>query len=102
MGFSLQNNPKNLDLFYKMDIDFWDCLRRRPHLNAEFNETDLDIWGHSRDKSIQYLQGQINTVLTSTNQYSTYKNKSIQYLQAQINTVLTSTNQYSTYKHESI
>ena len=24
--FSFQNNPKNLDLSYKMDLDLWDCL----------------------------------------------------------------------------
>ena len=26
--FSFQNNPKNLDPSYKMDLDFWDCLGR--------------------------------------------------------------------------
>ena len=26
--FSFQNNPKNLDLCYKMDLDLWDCLGR--------------------------------------------------------------------------
>ena len=26
--FSFQNNPKNLDLSYKMDLDIWDCLGR--------------------------------------------------------------------------
>ena len=26
--FSFQNNPKNLDPFYKMDLDLWDCLGR--------------------------------------------------------------------------
>ena len=26
--FSFQNNPKNLDLSYMMDLDFWDCLGR--------------------------------------------------------------------------
>ena len=24
--FSFQNNPKNLDLSYKTDLDIWDCL----------------------------------------------------------------------------
>ena len=24
--FSFQNNPKNLDLSYKTDLDLWDCL----------------------------------------------------------------------------
>ena len=26
--FSFQNNPKDLDLSYKMDLDLWDCLGR--------------------------------------------------------------------------
>ena len=26
--FSFQNNPKNLDLSYKTDLDSWDCLGR--------------------------------------------------------------------------
>ena len=26
--FSFQNNPKNLDLSYKMDLDLWDCVGR--------------------------------------------------------------------------
>ena len=25
---SFQNNPKNLDPSYKMDLDLWDCLGR--------------------------------------------------------------------------
>ena len=26
--FSFQNNPENLDPFYKMDLGLWDCLGR--------------------------------------------------------------------------
>ena len=26
--FSFQNSAKDLDLFYKMDLAFWDCLER--------------------------------------------------------------------------
>ena len=26
--FSFQNNPKDLDLSYKTDLDLWDCLGR--------------------------------------------------------------------------
>ena len=26
--FPFQNNPKNLDLSYKTDLDLWDCLGR--------------------------------------------------------------------------
>ena len=25
-GFSFENNPKDLDLSYKTDLDLWDCL----------------------------------------------------------------------------
>ena len=28
MFFSFQNNPKNLDLSYKINLDLWDCLGR--------------------------------------------------------------------------
>ena len=27
-SFSFQNNPKDLDPSYKMDLDLWDCLGR--------------------------------------------------------------------------
>ena len=30
--FSFQNNPKNLDPSYKMDLDLWDCLGRVKHV----------------------------------------------------------------------
>ena len=36
--FSLQNNPKNLDPSYKVDLDLWDCLVK---LIAKFYGTDL-------------------------------------------------------------
>ena len=26
MGFPFKNNPKNLDLSFKTDLDFWDCF----------------------------------------------------------------------------
>ena len=43
-GFPFQNNPKNLDPSYKMDVDFWDCfLKGQNHLIAEFHKTDLVI-----------------------------------------------------------
>ena len=35
----VQNNPKNLNLSYKMDADFWDCL-------AKFHRTYLVICIH--------------------------------------------------------
>ena len=32
----LQSHHKNLDLSYKMDLDLWDGLRRKTHLEAEY------------------------------------------------------------------
>ena len=29
---SFQNNPKNLDPSYKMDLDLWDCLEMVKHV----------------------------------------------------------------------
>ena len=29
VAFLFQNNPKNLDLSYKTDLDFWDCCGRK-------------------------------------------------------------------------
>ena len=35
--FSFQNNPKNLDLSYKTDLDLWDCLGMvKPVLQQNF------------------------------------------------------------------
>ena len=35
----IQNNKKNLDPFYTLDLDFWDCFRREKlHLLAEFGK----------------------------------------------------------------
>ena len=57
--FSFQNNPKNLDLSYKMDLDLldlWDCLGRIK-LIAKFHRTDLVIFGYSRGgKTPSYSQ----------------------------------------------
>ena len=42
--FSFQNNPKNLDLSYKTDLDIWDCLERViPHIIVKLHRTDLVI-----------------------------------------------------------
>ena len=46
--FSFQNNPKNLDLSYKMALDLCDCLGR-VKLIAKFHRTDLVICSHSRE-----------------------------------------------------
>ena len=46
--FSFLNNPKDLDLSYKTDLDLWDCLGRTK-LIAKFYETDLVICSHYRE-----------------------------------------------------
>ena len=52
--FSFQNNPKNLDLSYKTDLDFWDCLEGT-HLIAEFHKNDLGTWGHSWEGKLHFV-----------------------------------------------
>ena len=38
--FPFQNNPKNLDPSYKMDLEFWDCFgRTKTHLITEIHKT---------------------------------------------------------------
>ena len=47
--FSFQNNPRNLDPSYKMDLDLWDCLGRvKLILQQNFSELIL-ICSHSRE-----------------------------------------------------
>ena len=42
--FSFQNNPKDLDPSYKMDLDLWDCLGMgKIGIIARFQRTDLVI-----------------------------------------------------------
>ena len=40
-GFFFHNNPKNLDLFYKTDLEFGLFWKGKPHLIAEFHNTNL-------------------------------------------------------------
>ena len=58
--FPLPNNPKNLDLSFKTDLDLWDCLGR-VKLTAKFHKTDLVICSHSREGEIPSYS-QINRV----------------------------------------
>ena len=63
--FPFQNNPKYLDLSYKMDLDLWDCLGKKKQLCiiTKFYNTDLVtcIWSHSRErKTLSYSW--VNTV----------------------------------------
>ena len=38
--FSFQNNPRNLDPSYKMDLDLWDCFRKgKTRIIAKFHMT---------------------------------------------------------------
>ena len=48
--FFFQNNPKNLDPSYKMDLDLWDLIRKgKTRIIAKFHRTDLVICSHSRE-----------------------------------------------------
>ena len=61
--FSFQNNPKNLDPSYKMDLDLWRLFRKgKTHIIAKFQRTYLVICSHSREgKTLCYSR--INTVI---------------------------------------
>ena len=51
-SFFFQNDPRNLDPSYKMDLDLQDCLGRIKlvHcISAKFHRTDLAICSHSRE-----------------------------------------------------
>ena len=48
--FFFQNNPKNLDPSYKMDLDIWDLIRKgKTRIIAKFHRTDLVICSHSKE-----------------------------------------------------
>ena len=49
--FSFQNNPKNLDPSYKMDLDLLGLFRKgKTCILAKFHRTDLVICSHSRER----------------------------------------------------
>ena len=49
--FAFQNNPKNLDPSYKMDLDHWDCLQRiKIRIIPKLHRTDLVTCSHSRER----------------------------------------------------
>ena len=52
--FPFQNNPQNLGLSYKMDLDFWDCFGRIKHI-AKFCKPDLVFCSHSREENLVLL-----------------------------------------------
>ena len=62
--FSFQNNTKDLDPSYKLNLDLWDCLGRVDCLEkgkigiiAKFHRTDLVICSDSREgKTLSYSQ----------------------------------------------
>ena len=63
--FSFQNNPKNLDPSYKMDLNHWDCLGRVKLILTKCQRTDLVICSNSREgKTLSYNRR--NTVLNQT------------------------------------
>ena len=60
-GFSSQNSTRNSDPLHKMKPDLWDCFGRDKRwilifgivLEANFDKTDLDIQGSSRQGNAQ-------------------------------------------------
>ena len=44
---TVQNNTKNLDLSYKTDLEFLDCLEGKTVLEQKFHKSSLDIQCHS-------------------------------------------------------
>ena len=64
--FSFQNNPKNLDMSSKTDLDLCNCLGRiKLHITAKFHGTDLFNCDHSRDGKTP-VSYPINTVIKSS------------------------------------
>ena len=51
--FFLQNNPKNLDLSYKTDLDLWDCLGKVKNVLQQnfIGLDDLVIYSHPSYKT---------------------------------------------------
>ena len=44
-SFTFQNNPKDLDLSYKTDLDLWDCFERENPKDLDPScKMDLDLW----------------------------------------------------------
>ena len=55
-SFSFQNNPKNLDPSYKMDLDLWDCFGGvKTHIIAKFQRMDLVICSHSKEEKTHLI-----------------------------------------------
>ena len=61
-SFSFQNNPKNLDPSYKIDLDVLGLFRKgNTHIIAKFRSTHLVICSHLRGRKIPSYN-QIHTV----------------------------------------
>ena len=58
---SFQNNPKNLDPSYKMDLPLGLIRKGKTCITAKFHRTDLVICSHSREGKTP-PNNQINTV----------------------------------------
>ena len=59
---SSPKQPKNLDLSYKTDLDFWDCFGGEKTSYSSISMTDLHIQGHfMEEKNLPYSQ--INMVV---------------------------------------
>ena len=63
--FPFQNNPKNLDLSSKMDVDLLDCFGKvKLVIIAKFQRTDLVICSHSGEGKTPSYSG-INMITPS-------------------------------------
>ena len=52
--FPFQNNPKNLDLSYKTDLDLWYCLGRIKLIIAKFHRAAVVIYHFREGKTPSY------------------------------------------------
>ena len=60
--FPFQNNPKNVDPSNKMDLDFWDCFRRK-NLNLQQNFIRLISYFYTLNYKAKYKLTRIKETL---------------------------------------
>ena len=53
------NNPKNLDPSFKMDLEFWDCFRRKKTLSYNLKNT-INITSRVDFLKLNFCKGQEN------------------------------------------
>ena len=59
-----QNNPKDLNPPYNMDLDFWDCFEK--YLDPSY-KMDLDFWDCFGRKQLNHVAEEIWQLLASNN-----------------------------------